>query len=82
MFLLFMKDKVHSCVMNPAAHRRFFPSPAMKMTTRRQFLQSAAPLILPAAVLGRAGAVSPNGKIRLACIGVGGQGSVVTLNII
>ena len=70
-----MKDKVHSCVMNPTAHRRFFPPPAMKMTTRRQFLQSAAPLILPAAVLGRAGAVSPNGKIRLACIGVGGQGT-------
>ncbi len=44
-------------------------------TSRRQFLQYAAPLILPAAVLGRAGAVSPNGKIRLACIGVGGQGT-------
>jgi len=43
--------------------------------SRRQFLQSAAPLILPAATLGRAGAVSPNGKIRLACIGVGGQGT-------
>lgn len=44
-------------------------------TNRRQFLRSTAPLILPAAVLGRAGAVSPNGKIRLACIGVGGQGT-------
>lgn len=44
-------------------------------TTRRQFLQFSAPLILPATVLGRAGAVSPNGKIRLACIGVGGQGT-------
>jgi predicted dehydrogenase len=44
-------------------------------TTRRQFLKSAAPLILPAAVLGRAGAVAPNSKIRLACIGVGGQGT-------
>ena len=44
-------------------------------TSRRQFLKAAAPLFLPAAVLGRAGAVSPNGKIRLACIGVGGQGT-------
>ena len=45
------------------------------ITSRRQFLRSTALLILPAAVLGRAGAVSPNGKIRLACIGVGGQGA-------
>jgi predicted dehydrogenase len=30
---------------------------------------------VPAATLGRAGAVSPNGKVRLACIGVGGQGT-------
>jgi predicted dehydrogenase len=44
-------------------------------TSRRQFLKSAAPLILPAATLGRTGAVSPNGKVRLACIGVGGQGT-------
>ena len=44
-------------------------------TSRRQFLKSVAPLILPAATLGRAGAVSPNGKVRLACIGVGGQGT-------
>ncbi len=43
--------------------------------TRRGFLKTAVPLILPAAVLGRAGAVSPNEKIRLACIGVGGQGT-------
>lgn len=43
--------------------------------SRRQFLKTAAPLILPAAVLGRAGAVAPNAKIRLACIGVGGQGT-------
>lgn len=50
------------------------PTLAMN-TSRRQFLQSTFPLILPAAVLGRAGAVSPNGKIRLACIGVGGQGT-------
>jgi predicted dehydrogenase len=41
---------------------------------RRQFLQGVLPLILPATILGRAGAVSPNGKVRLACIGLGGQG--------
>lgn len=44
-------------------------------STRRSFLKSAGPLILSSAVLGRAGAVSPNGKIRMACIGVGGQGT-------
>lgn len=43
--------------------------------SRRQFLKSTGPLILSSAILGRAGAVSPNGKIRLACIGVGGQGT-------
>lgn len=58
---------------NRAACLRWF---AVTMnTSRRQFLKSAAPLILPAATLGRAGAVSPNGKVRLACIGVGGQGT-------
>lgn len=49
--------------------------PLSSSTSRRQFLQSAAPLILPAAILGRAGAVAPNEKIRVACIGVGGQGT-------
>ncbi|HYF37376.1 MAG TPA: Gfo/Idh/MocA family oxidoreductase [Prosthecobacter sp.] len=49
-----------------SAHRR---------TSRRSFLKSAAPLILPTGLLGRAGAVSANGKIRLACIGLGGQGT-------
>lgn len=44
------------------------------LTDRRSFLKRAVPLILPAAVLGRAGAVSPNGKVRLACVGLGGQG--------
>jgi predicted dehydrogenase len=58
---------------NRAAIRRWFA--AIMNTSRRQFLKSAAPLILPAATLGRAGAASPNGKVRLACIGVGGQGT-------
>lgn len=58
---------------NRAACLRWFA--AIMNTSRRQFLKSAAPLILPAATLGRAGAVSPNGKVRLACIGVGGQGT-------
>ena len=47
-------------------------SPAL--IDRRSFLKRSVPLILPAAVLGRAGAVSPNGKVRLACVGLGGQG--------
>lgn len=41
---------------------------------RRHFFKITLPLILPAAVVGRAGAVSPNGKVRLACVGLGGQG--------
>lgn len=61
--------------MNQAGRGRMTSPPFMNSLSRRQFLQSAAPLILPAAVLGRAGAVSPNSKIRLACIGVGGQGT-------
>ncbi len=48
--------------------------------SRRRFLgaaatAAAAPLILPGRVLGQGGAVSPNNKVRLAAIGVGGQGS-------
>jgi predicted dehydrogenase len=47
----------------------------MNKLSRRRWLQGAAPMILSASVLGRAGAVAPNSKIRLACIGVGGQGT-------
>jgi predicted dehydrogenase len=47
----------------------------MSTPTRRHFLKSAFPLILSSSVLGRAGAVAPNSKIRLACIGLGGQGT-------
>lgn len=43
--------------------------------SRRQFLKSSFPLIVSASVLGRAGAVAPNSKVRLACIGLGGQGT-------
>lgn len=32
-------------------------------------------MILPAAVLGRAGAVGPNSRVRMACVGLGGQGT-------
>lgn len=51
----------------------------MKALTRRQFLHRAslagsAPLVLPAAVLGRDG-VAPSGQIRMACVGVGGMGT-------
>ena len=42
---------------------------------RRSLLKRAVPLILPAAVLGRAGAVSPNSKVRVGCVGLGGQGT-------
>lgn len=47
--------------------------------TRRRFLKTAtaaaAPLILPGRILGQGGATSPNSKVRLACIGVGGMGT-------
>jgi hypothetical protein len=46
--------------------------------SRRRFIGSAAaaaaPLILPGRVLGQGGAVPPGSKVRMACIGVGGQG--------
>ena len=46
--------------------------------TRRSFLAStgamAGALVLPAEVLGRAGAASPNSKLNIAGIGIGGQG--------
>ncbi|MCX7817629.1 MAG: Gfo/Idh/MocA family oxidoreductase [Kiritimatiellae bacterium] len=37
----------------------------------------AWPLVVPAATLGRAGTVSPNERIRLAAIGIGGRGRYV-----
>lgn len=47
--------------------------------SRRQFLKNAAavaaPLIVAPSVLGRGGAVAPNERIQMACIGVGGQGT-------
>jgi predicted dehydrogenase len=45
--------------------------------SRRRFLAAAAgaPLVNPGMVRGQAGAPSPGGKVRLACIGVGGQGT-------
>ncbi len=48
--------------------------------SRRRFLTAAAaaaaaPLILPGRVLGLNGATPPGSKVRLACIGVGGQGT-------
>jgi predicted dehydrogenase len=43
--------------------------------SRRRFLKSAFPLVVSASVLGRAGAVAPNSKVRVACVGLGGQGT-------
>ena len=48
------------------------------VASRRRFLAAsaavAAPLIIPARVLGQ-GATPPNSRVRLACIGTGGMGS-------
>ncbi|MCP4641203.1 MAG: Gfo/Idh/MocA family oxidoreductase [bacterium] len=51
-----------------------------KGITRRSFLRNttaavAAPMIVPASVLGRAGAVPPSERIGMGFIGLGGQGS-------
>jgi len=47
--------------------------------SRRNFLQKASfasvPLIVNSSVLGKGGATSPNSRVQLACIGVGGQGT-------
>lgn len=48
--------------------------------SRRRFLTAssavfAAPLILPGRILGQGGKTPPSGKVRLACIGVGGMGT-------
>ncbi len=52
--------------------------PGTQPLTRRSFLAStgaiAGALVLPAEVLGRAGAASPNSKLNIAGIGIGGQG--------
>lgn len=50
-------------------------------TSRRGFLKSAAaaaiaaPMIIPASVLGRDGAVAPSGRVAMGFIGLGGQGA-------
>lgn len=51
------------------------PNSSSSTTSRRQFLKSSFPLIVSASVLGRAGAVAPNSRVNLACIGLGGQGT-------
>ena len=70
-----MSGGVSSSVINIGTDLRFFPMHTPASPNRRQFLRTAVPFIVSAATLGRAGAVSPNGKVRLACIGVGGQGT-------
>ena len=59
------------------AHRErpSLPSTVRQGPTRRQFLRGVFPLVLSSSVLGRAGAVSPSSRVRMACIGVGGQGT-------
>jgi predicted dehydrogenase len=49
--------------------------PQTSTKSRRQFFKSTFPLIVSASVLGRGGAVAANSRVRMACIGVGGQGT-------
>jgi len=55
------------------------PETTRRALTRRQFLSraalAAAPLIVPASVLGRNGAVPPSERIVMAGLGIGGRGS-------
>lgn len=51
------------------------PTSSSSPPTRRQFIKSSFPLIVSASVLGRGGAVAANSRVRIACIGLGGQGT-------
>lgn len=63
-------------------------TPMLGRVTRRGFLARsataaiAAPTIVPSRVLGGAGNVAPNSKTTLACIGVGGQGTINLVNFL
>ena len=52
-------------------------SPDHAIVPRRQVLQVAAPLIVPASALGLAGAVPPSDRINVAGLGIGGRGERV-----
>ena len=64
-------------------HKRLMPNGTGPSLTRRQFLKrsamaataAAVPCIVPAAVLGREGAVPPSERIVMGGIGLGGRGS-------
>ncbi len=74
-----------SVALSPEAARRGAGCPAAPVWNRRQFLHraltagsaAALPLIIPASVLGRNGAVPPSEKIVLGGIGIGNRGSGV-----
>src|SRR5512146_2645522 len=55
----------------PASSRRQF----LRRTTAALAAAFAAPALIPASALGRGGALSPNERIAMGFIGVGGQGS-------
>ena len=59
-------------------HSALDPKPSSKSISRRDFLAAtgavSAFMSLPAHVLGRGGAQSPNNKLNIAGIGIGGQG--------
>jgi predicted dehydrogenase len=50
------------------------PGPVSKHLNRRALLARALPVLVPASIPGLVRGVSPNEKVRLACIGLGGQG--------
>jgi hypothetical protein len=70
--------------MNPTKMRTNLPpTHATAVSTRRSFLKTigaaatalSAPLLVPASVLGRDGAVAPSERIAMGFIGLGGQGT-------
>ncbi len=50
--------------------------------TRRQFTAAAAFTIVPASVLGGQGRTAPSDRVNIACIGMGRQGMVVTMDLL
>jgi predicted dehydrogenase len=84
------RTTIRKVAFAPDFHKTAFHS--MKApTSRRQFLKSnlgvacalaTVPSIIPATVLGRAGAVTPANRIQVGCIGVGPQGRGVMGNFL
>ena len=71
-----MSDEFHALDLGPFIFMKLHAA----TTTRRGFLRRAttavaAVSVVPSYVLGLKGAISPNNKLNIACIGIGGRGA-------